>query len=169
MEHGLNQAIAVGEHQAAGAGHGRLGRGRFRLHPEINLAGHGGLEVVGPATAGAQGPQGIGAGRHGLGPKGLKRPTGGHLAAHHAGQVGLQADQVHHLQDIALGPDPQAAPVVVLLQPNTALTARRWHRLHHQLAGPQPLGDGWGRAGRGTLPSRCQIRVGIGRGRSRKR
>ena len=168
MEHGLNQAISIGEHQAAGAGHGRLGRSGFRLHPQVHLAGHGGLEVVGAAAAGAQGPQRIGAGGHGLGPQGLQGPAGGHLAAHHAGQVGLQSHQVHRLQGLALGPDPQAAPVAALLQPNAAPGAGSRQGLHHQLTHPQALGDGWGRAGDGTLGSRSKIRAGIGRRARRK-
>ena len=109
VEHRVHQVAGVHQHLAPGARHRFAGRGGFGLHTLVNLARHGGTDVK--RLAGRSLAQGIGAGGHGLGPKGRLGPAGGHFAAHHAGQIALKIHGVNGLQrgsvDRHLQPAPQ--------------------------------------------------------------
>ena len=114
VEHGVGEAGAIHQHLAAGAGHGGPGGGGLGVQAPVHLAGHGGAHVEG--GAGLALTQGIGAGRHRLGPQGLLGPAGRHLTAHHAGQVALQQHMVDRLQPAAAHQHLQPAPVAALAQ-----------------------------------------------------
>ena len=127
VEHRIDQLAAVHQHQGTGAGHRLAGAGGLRLHPAVDLAGHGGLHI--PATTAAALLQGIGPSGHRLGLQSSQGPGMGHLAADHTGQIGLDPKLVHHPQAAATATDAEFAPIAALAEPDATRVVIH-HRQH---------------------------------------
>ena len=95
VKHRVGQAGAKHQHLAAGASHRLMGRGGFRLDSPVNLARHGGAYVKSGSRLALT--QGIGAGRHRLGPQGCLGPARRHLTSHNAGKVCLESHMIDGL------------------------------------------------------------------------
>ena len=132
VEDRINQGIVEGQHQSPGLLDRAPGAGGLRLHPLVDLAGHRGLEIKG--RGGLAGLEGIGAGRHRLGLQGRIGPARRHLAAHHAGEIGLHGNVVDHLKLPPLTPQLQATAVATLAEPEPGVGGGSLgHRLKPQL------------------------------------